>query len=495
MKRLTRACARGFLAVGLSAALPAMAGPLIEPGSLAMRSDIQRLADQGIIGGPTSTWPLAWGPILDDLEDADLASLAPGTADAVLRLRRRARLETQTGRLGFDLEVGVAEKPARIRSFEDTPRGDVELAAGADWLGERFAIDVNVQVRRSAPDGRSPTTDNSMLGIVVGNWSLAASTQERWWGPGWDGSLILSNNARPVPALTLDRVFTDAFEWKFLRWLGPWDANLTFGQLESRRAVADARFFGMRFNFRPLPSLEIGLSRTAQWCGRGRPCGFDTLVDLLVGRDNVGDAGIGAGNEPGNQLAGVDFRWVPRLPGRSLAVYGQFIGEDEAGGFPSRYIGQAGGEWSGYLLDRWSARLFIEFAGTSCQFHESSELFNCAYNHGIYRTGYRYRGRAIGHAADNDARLVSTGLVLADADDTEWRGLLRYGRLNRGGTPDASNTLTAIPQEIASMDIAHSRNIGIGVIEVGVGVERIDDTTSAGSATDARMYATWRQLF
>ena len=51
-----------------------------------------------------------------------------------------------------------------------------------------------------------------MIGVVAGNWSIAASTQDRWWGPGWDGSIILSNNARPIPSLTLDRVFTDAFK-------------------------------------------------------------------------------------------------------------------------------------------------------------------------------------------------------------------------------------------------------------------------------------------
>ena len=31
---------------------------------------------------------------------------------------------------------------------------------------------------------------------------LRLSVTDRWWGPGWDGSLILSNNARPIPAIT-----------------------------------------------------------------------------------------------------------------------------------------------------------------------------------------------------------------------------------------------------------------------------------------------------
>jgi hypothetical protein len=331
--------------------------------------------------------------------------------------------------------------------------------------------------------------------VVAGNWSIAASTEERWWGPSWDGSLILSNNARPIPALTIDRVFTDAFESKWLSWLGPWDLSVMFGQLEKEREVPNAQFFGMRFNFRPLRSLEIGLSRTAQWCGDGRPCGFDTFTDLFLGRDNVGDEGIGEENEPGNQLAGLDFRWAPGFRKTPIAIYGQFIGEDEAGGFPSRYMGQFGVEWSGYLFDRWSSQAFAEFSGTTCQFHESSKLYNCAYNHGIYKTGYRFRSRSIGHGADNDAELVSAGLVLVDADDTQWRALIRLGELNAGGSADSRHTLTPTSQDITSIDLAHSRAYWFGVLEIGAGYEAIDDEVSGSSSSDGRVYLQWRSSY
>ena len=194
-------------------------------------------------------------------------------------------------------------------------------------------------------------------------------------------------------------------------------------------------------------------------------------------------------------MAGVDFRWVPGFLGHSVAAYGQFIGEDEAGGFPSRYLGQLGMEWSGYLFDRWSSKVFAEFAGTSCQFHESSEIFNCAYNHGIYQTGYRFRSRAIGHGADNDARLISAGLILADSDNVQWRGLIRYGALNRGGSPDARNSLTPTRQDIASFDVSHSRVFSFGVIDVGAGYEKVDDSASGVAHSDIRFYLQWRSAY
>jgi hypothetical protein len=481
--------------IGLALAPAAGSSPVIASGDLALRQDIQRLADYGVIRGTATLWPLAWGPVIEDLERASVAELPPSLVDALIRVRTRAERETRVADLRLKSRIGVAEKPTRIRSFQATPRGDVGVSIGLDWTGNWLSIDLNGQYVDSDQDDDEFRVDDSFVGVMAGNWSFGASTQQRWWGPAWDGSLILSNNARPFPSITIDRVFTDAFETKWLSWLGPWDLSVMFGQLEEDRAVPNAQFFGLRFNFRPIPSLEIGLSRAAQWCGDDRPCDFDTFVDLLLGRDNSGDDGIGEENEPGNQLAGVDLRWAPTFIRAPVALYGQFIGEDEAGGFPSRWMGQFGVEWSSYWANRWSTHVFAEFAATSCQFYESSELFNCAYNHSIYQTGYRYRARSIGHGADNDARMISAGLSLVDAEETQWHLLLRYGELNRGGSPDDRNTLTPTPQDIASFDLTHARVFGFGQIEVGIGVEFIDDQATDTSHEDVRAFLQWRSAY
>jgi hypothetical protein len=476
------------------AASTSFAGPNVAPGDLALRHDIQRLADHGIITGTVTTWPLAWGPILEGIESADATELPPAIVDALGRVKQRADWETRTDELTFNAEVGIADNATRIRSFQNTPRGRGEVSAGVGWIGEWLSADLNVQYVDSAQDDDEVRFDNSMLGVVAGNWSIAASTQQRWWGPGWDGSLILSNNARPIPSLVIDRVFTDAFKSKWLSWLGPWDFSVMFGQLEKERAVPNAQFFGLRFNFRPIPSLEIGLSRTAQWCGDGRPCDFDTFVDLLLGNDNRGSDGLDESTEPGNQLAGIDFRWSPSFIQRPIAIYGQFTAEDEAGGFPSRYLALGGVEMSGYMLERWSYRFYAELAGTSCDVLKE-DIFNCAYNHSIYKTGYRYRGRAVGHGADNDALLVSTGWLMIDEKDSQWRVLLRFGELNRGGPSDARNTLTPTPQDIASIDLSHSRVFSFGVVDAGIGYEQIDDAVSGESLNDGRAYLQWRSSY
>jgi hypothetical protein len=262
--------------------------------------------------------------------------------------------------------------------------------------------------------------------------------------------------------------------------------------MESDRVVSAAQFFGFRFNFRPLSSLEIGLSRTAQWCGDGRPCDLETFGDLLIGRDNRGGSGIDRDNEPGNQLAGLDFRWALEAFGAPLAVYGQFIGEDEAGGFPSKYLGQAGLEATGTWRDRWSWRGFAEAAVTKCRFYQSDTDYDCAYNHSIYETGYRYRGRSIGHGSDNDARIFSTGLILADDRETQWQLLFRWGELNRGGAPDPRNTLTPTRQDLASVDLSYSHGFRVGVIDLGAGFEQLDHSLSGRRDSDFRAFVRWR---
>ncbi|MEJ2139528.1 MAG: hypothetical protein P8Y61_08775, partial [Gammaproteobacteria bacterium] len=55
--------------ISLALLLPAIsaAGPWVEVGNSGLRSDIQILADAGVIKGAVTTWPLAWGDIVGDL--------------------------------------------------------------------------------------------------------------------------------------------------------------------------------------------------------------------------------------------------------------------------------------------------------------------------------------------------------------------------------------------------------------------------------------------
>ena len=363
-------------------------------GDLGLRHDVQLLADYGVIKAPMTSWPMSWDALAFDLSELPADRELPAAVrNTIQRVQARVDANSRRNAAQFRGGIGLADSPTAIRGFQYTPREEGEATAGFSWLGERLSIDLRATAVSDASDGQDVRADGSEIGLRLGNFTYALSVTDRWWGPGWDGNLILTNNARPIPAFTIRRDVLKPFETKWLSWLGPWDLRAMWGEMESDRVVPNANFFGMRFNFRPHPSLEIGLSRTAQLCGEGRPCGFDVFWDMFWGKDNIGDAGIGPENEPGNQLAGFDFRWSNTWFGTPMAFYAQIIGEDEAGGFPSRYMGMGGVEltaWSKF--GGTSYRWFAEVASVSCDAFKSTPSYNCAYNHSIYQTGYRYRG-------------------------------------------------------------------------------------------------------
>ena len=469
-----------------------LAAPQAQPGDVGLRHDIQVLADYGAISGPVTTWPISWDAVLADLESvqANDVVLPNKVLPTFNRVLARAQREAGRNQFAYGGSLSGAEKPAQIRGFSNTPRERGELRAGVSWFSDVVSLDLNVSAVDNPADGEDVRADGSQIGVDLGNWSIAASTMERWWGPGWDGSLILSNNARPIPSVVIGRNRTHAFESKWLSWIGPWDLDVMFGQLEKDRAVPNARFFGMRVNFRPLKGLEIGLSRSAQWCGDGRPCGFDTFIDLLLGKDNVGDDGTTPENEPGNQMAGFDARWTNMWFGTPVSLYGQMIGEDEAGGFPSRYLAQFGIEGSGITRGQTSYRWFAEVAGTSCDVVKSEVRYNCAYRNSIYQSGYTYNRRIIGHGLDNDARVVSAGIVIVSAEGNSWQVLGRVGDLNRVGS-DPNHTVAPVPQDLASVDIQHSRSTRIGRFDIGIGYEQREIIATGESADDSRGFIRW----
>ena len=52
------------------------------------------------------------------------------------------------------------------------------------------------------------------------------------------------------------------------------------------------------------------------------------------------------------------------------------------------------------------------------------------YSHGRYKDGYRYKGRPIGHWADQDSRIYCFGGLIQNFDNIGWGSTIRIGDLN-----------------------------------------------------------------
>lgn len=466
--------------------MPASAEPWAAPGDVLLREDLQRLSDTGILTGPLLSWPVSWVQVLDDLERVDLAQADPALRLVIQRLRVRAHRELRTGEPGIVASVAAAADPSPLRTFETTPREEGEASLSMDWLGERFAVRLAGTAVVDPMDGQDLRPDGSYLAAILGNWIISLGYLDRWWGPGWQGSLILSDNARPLPAIALDRRRPGPFDLPVLRWLGPWRLSTFMGRFESERDFSHALLFGFRMEFRPHPTLQIAASRTAQWCGDGRPCGLDTFWDLLVGNDN--DQPLE--EQPGNQLGGFDLRWSwpgGRLP---VALYAQAIGEDEAGLMPSKYLGLFGAEaWGNLGSNTW--RMHLEYADTACDFLNTPPEFGCAYTSSIYTTGYRFRGRVLGHSMDADGESVGGGVMLVEPTGARWGILARNVNLNRAGT-SPGHSLTPVAAFVDDLSLTHERPFAWGNITVSIGYSDLTSTGPTGLDDGVRGYLAWR---
>jgi hypothetical protein len=471
----------------------ALAGPWLDPGDSGVRHDVQILADAGVITGPVTTWPLSWADINVSLQASD-KKLDPAEQAALARIERLIRKADRQGEIVLRGHVSAAEHPREIRSFDDGPRESAEIGAGVEWTGNRFAFRLQGQRVDDPDDGKDWRADDSYLGVAVGNWMLSASTSDRYWGPGWQSSMILSNNARPIPAFTIERNLTTPFKNRWLGWMGSWDFAALWGYLDDDRAVSSARVFAARLDLRPLQSLSIGLSGMGLWCGSGQDCDAGDFTDLVTGSGKSSSF---------DRLASFDMRWSSSVFDIPFAVYTHWVGEDFGDGatrklVPAKLLGQFGAETWRYWDGVGSLRLYAEWADTECDFEFYRKISGdggggkpgCGYRNATYQSGQTYRGKSFAHSFDQDSSVVSLGGILNDEKDHSWNATLALGKLNRRG--QNKSTVATNETEYAELEVSHGRPFGGGDLRLGLGFEHRDDQVTNNKNDDVRMFVEWR---
>lgn len=462
---MLRSGIKAIFAVCVAAAfsLSVSAAPWIDPGDLRMRHSLQVLSDRGLLHTPLTTWPVMWVDTQGLVQSSGLTSTY-GDALLMQSLAYVQFEESQQAKLGFRVEVEFngASDPLLFRSFASLPRENGEVGKHLEWTGERVSVGISPSYAFDAQDDKKYRLDGSYAAITLGNWVFGVGALERWWGPGWHSSLILSTNARPVPGVWFNRKQALAPESRWLSWIGPWTFTAFGGQLESGRHIPEAKLLGARFAFMPLKGLEIGLSRTAQWGGDGRPESLSSLFDLMLGTEDNVHTVEETENEPGNQLASIDLRYGFAMGPGSFAVYAQTVGEDEAGGLPSKRFNMLGVDFATQLMGS-QQRFYLEYADTVVDRFFSDRLYNVAYEHHLYKSGYRYRGRNLGAAWDSDAQVLTLGAFNFFPSGTDLslavsRAELNQDGRNRTAIPDGQASHYLIPaesQEMWIVDLAY----------------------------------------
>ena len=405
------------------------AEPYLSPNDPFIRNEIRLLGDEGELTGLQNTWPLDLGG-LSAMRAEQSSSLPHNLLDG------KISQESGSGFSPIFMTLGISGDRVTARGFSPEPRSSFATNASVSWMNDRFAGKLSLNAfygMETDWKGRKDegfALDGSYIAARLGNWSASFGQVERWWGPGWDGSLILSTNARPIPAISIDRRVPEPLETKWLSWLGPWSFHSFIGQLEKERPVPNPYIWAMRGEVKPtiIRGLEIGFFRVMQLGGDGYPSHLSVWVDALLSQDNLASTDPKKSEEPGNQLAGLDVRFKPL--DHSVAFYLQVAGEDEDNFLPNALFFQYGIEtWK--ILGRSTVRIFAEYADlTSYYWTGDPRTRSITYSHGRYKDGYRYKGRSIGHWADQDSRIYSFGGLMQNLDNIGWGSTIRIGDLN-----------------------------------------------------------------
>ncbi|WP_312086696.1 capsule assembly Wzi family protein [Acinetobacter variabilis] len=437
----------------LSALLTTLSLPVFAQGLVLndanLRTDLNWLNQQGVIQISTSTWPLSGDEIQRALSNAQVSNkVQQRVIDSVLA---KLTADNQQLKVGLFAESDPKDIP---QAFGDQQKAQFQAALEFNAGGENWdaKIRVNAEKDRQIENDQDVNLEGSYLAGKLWNQWLIAGQIPTYWGPGHDGSLIRGDASRPVYGFMAQRAEQTAFETKWLSWIGPWQYQAFAGQLDDYTAVPDAKLIGLRVTAQPLSYLELGASRAIQWGGEGRPESLSSLWDAFVGnKDNGGTDEP----DPSNQIAGFDARLnlfpLTQVP---MGFYGQYVGEDEAGGLPAKKMYLAGIDYSATVRNM-PYQLYTEWADT----RTNGKVRGVSYNHSTYTDGFYQHGYPLAHALGGDAQMISVGGDIRVDPMNRLSGRVLFAEVNQSDRRPENNAAFAFDDEIKALDVTWSHYI------------------------------------
>ncbi|UUS60890.1 MULTISPECIES: capsule assembly Wzi family protein [unclassified Acinetobacter] len=426
-------------AIFSSLALPVYAQGIILNNN-DLRTDLNWLNQQGVIQISTSTWPLSSEEIQRALSTAKIENNAQ--QKVVNSVMANLEAENTSIKLALFAETDPQNIPQKFADEQKSQyQAALELNAGGTQWDARLRV--NTEKDPIIDHGHDVNLEGSYIAGKLWNQWLIAGQIPTYWGPGHEGSLIRGDASRPVYGFTMQRAEQQAFETKWLSWIGPWQYQAFAGQLDDYHAIPDAKLLGFRLTAQPLPYLELGASRILQWGGEGRSESFDSLWNAIKGNDNFDDGAL----DKSNQIAGFDARLnLNRWSGVPISLYGQYVGEDEAGLLPSKKMYLAGIDYSSQL-NNLPLQVYAEWADT----RTNGDVQGISYNHRNYKDGYYQHGFPLGHAMGGDGQMLSLGGDIRFDVMNRLNGRVMVAKVNQSNS--INNHAFTQKDEIKALDL------------------------------------------
>ena len=414
---------------------------------LKLKADLDWLNTQEVTQISTSTWPLTANEIKRALNTANAQT--PAQQQILQSVRTRLNQNSDSvvkGSAALHIQTDRDQLPQK---FADDQLAGQQASVGvslseAEW---EFNLQANLKNDELIDDSSDVSFEGSYLAGTAANQWLIAGKVPAWWGPGHDGSLIRGDASLPVSGFTMQRDQQTAPASKYLSWVGPWQYQLFAGQLDDYEAIPDTKLFGARLTASPWEWLEVGASRTFMWGGEGRPQSFSSFVDAVTGiRDNI--ESDDETEDPANQIAGFDAKLnLAPLVNIPANVYAQYVGEDEAGGLPSKNMYLAGVDYSSDAYGK-PYQLYAEYTDT----RTSGEVRGISYDHGTYTDGYYQQGFPLGYALGGDAESIALGGRLWLDNRNFINAKIQHAKVNQAD--EAINKAFPTTDNLTGIDVA-----------------------------------------
>ena len=322
-----------------------------------------------------------------------------------------------------------------------------------------FAVYVNPEYRASH-EGEQAVLKHGYGVLSFTKVDIMVGRDSLWWGPGYHGANLLSNNAEPLNMIKVSSPEPLRLPWIF-KYLGPFHYTVFVARLDNKRSDFQNPYLdGIRFDFKPFPFLEIGLEKIVLLGGRNRPLTTKQWIDSFIGNNSHPNK---TSADYTDSEAGGDVKLTLPFQVQPAQVYWQRDGEDgrmHKFGFPYKFADLYGIYLPRLLsYERYSLR--TEFSNN----HISGQP-NVWYTHGNYTSGMTYNDMIMGHHMGTDSRGVFVELSYLFDQRVNLSLSVDQKRHNLSGPTQERTTETTLKTDVLispNMDL--SASYGYGRIE------------------------------
>ena len=329
--------------------------------------------------------------------------------------RRWAEDERVEMSIGFEgAALSEAGSGARRRDWRDGTGLHVRTGVQVDhWLAfahlaaaELHGAERFTDVLLTGSDLAAQTEEAYLSYRQTGRWDLAMGRQRFAWGPGEEGSLLLSRSAAPLTALQLH-----------MR-LARWRADL-FALHATTHPGRGEQLAVHRIEWQPSRGMRIGVTEAARYRSSGwQGVYLASVIPFSLAQRLLAQDGDTLGTQRNNIIMSFDASW---RPADGTRLYGEFLIDDahaRSAAYPNKYGWQLGldGAWThGFTRLTWNT----EYTWLSRYVYTS-----------YYQRDFTAQGAPLGFPTGPDSRRLHARLtwdprvdwqVSALADRT-WKG-------------------------------------------------------------------------